>query len=157
IQNCGLPDSQVFDEHTNPKGVRCSFQDYMVNVFGRRPDGYANSPVDNTGVQYGLDALKSGAITPAQFVDLNTKMGGHDINYNWQPARSKADSAALSPLYRSGAINEATNLSTVPIIDVPGGDVDIHETYHPFALSDRMDAAYGNHDNNIVWCCGLQK
>jgi hypothetical protein len=28
--------SQVYDENTNPTGVRCSLQDYMVNVFGRR-------------------------------------------------------------------------------------------------------------------------
>src|SRR5262249_53011988 len=143
LQNCGLPNEQVFDEQTNPKGVRCSFQDTMVNIFGHRSDGYANSPRDSVGVEYGLEALQSGAIKPAQFVDLNTNVGGHDINYNPQSTRSEADSDALPPLYQSGAINEATNLATVPIIDMPGGDSDIHEGYHAFALSDRMDAAYG--------------
>src|SRR5262249_5593213 len=57
------------------------------------------------------------------------------------------------PAYQSGAVNEATNLATVPIIDEPGGDTDIHEAYHSFALSDRMDAAYGSHDNHVIWCC----
>src|SRR4051794_16503049 len=31
----GVPDDQVYDENTNPKGVRCTLQDYMVNAFGR--------------------------------------------------------------------------------------------------------------------------
>ena len=40
----------------------------------RRPVRQHRRPV------YGLDALKAGAITPAQFVDLNVKVGGLDID-----------------------------------------------------------------------------
>ena len=36
--------------------------------------------MDNVGVQYGLAALKSGSITPAQFVDINSAAGGVDID-----------------------------------------------------------------------------
>jgi hypothetical protein len=92
----GLSSDQVFDEKTNPKGVRCSLQDYMVNVFGKRAsDGYAQRPADNVGVEYGRKALQAGTITAAQFVDVNAKIGGFDINYNETPKRVEADRPAL--------------------------------------------------------------
>jgi Tannase-like family of unknown function (DUF6351) len=48
-----------------------------VNVYGRDPvTGYARSTWDNTGVQYGLQALVDGDITPAEFLDLNASVGG---------------------------------------------------------------------------------
>ena len=64
--------------------------DAAINVFGPRkkkdwtPEekeaghGFAGIPIDNVGVQYGLGALQQGKITPAQFVDLNVKIGGLD-------------------------------------------------------------------------------
>lgn len=153
-RNCGVPDSEIFNAQTNPHGVRCTLQDYMVDVFGRAANGYANSPRDNVGVEYGLSALMAHTITPAQFADLNAKAGSYNINYSWQHGRQAADLPALSAAYRSGAVNDANNLATVPIIDEPGYSGDIHETYHSYALSDRMVAAYGNHANHIIWCCG---
>lgn len=49
----------------------------VVNVYGRDPvTGYARSTWDNVGVQYGLSAVASGAITPAEFLDLNASVGG---------------------------------------------------------------------------------
>ena len=47
----------------------------LVNIYGTDETGFARSPWDNVGVQYGLAALKSGAITPAQFLDLNANVG----------------------------------------------------------------------------------
>ena len=39
-------------------GVRCTLQDYMVNIFGRRAsDGFAQRPFDNVGIEYGRKAL----------------------------------------------------------------------------------------------------
>ena len=35
----------------------------------------ARTPWDNVGVQYGLQALVDGVITPAEFLDLNAKVG----------------------------------------------------------------------------------
>src|SRR4051812_33967660 len=32
--NCNLPEDQVYDPQTNPTGVRCSLQDYQVNIWG---------------------------------------------------------------------------------------------------------------------------
>ncbi len=37
----------------------------LVNIYGTDEHGFARSPWDNVGVQYGLSALQSGAITPA--------------------------------------------------------------------------------------------
>lgn len=51
------------------------FED-AVNVYGRRPDGYARSTWDNVGVQYGLKALVDGDLTPEEFLDLNAFVGG---------------------------------------------------------------------------------
>ncbi len=65
---------------TNPHGVICNSNEQIVNQVGTDPQtGFPNSTLDNTGVQYGLAALKSGAITPAQFAALNADIGGLDF------------------------------------------------------------------------------
>ncbi|HSG82225.1 MAG TPA: DUF6351 family protein [Gemmatimonadota bacterium] len=51
------------------------FED-IVNIVGRGGDGYARSYWDNVGVQYGLQAVASGQITPAEFLKLNGAVGG---------------------------------------------------------------------------------
>ena len=56
----GVPDDQVYDPQTNPNGVRCTLQDYMVNVFGRDANGFARRGFDNVGIQYGLKGLRAG-------------------------------------------------------------------------------------------------
>ena len=63
------------------------------------PNGKGRSATDNVGVQYGLNALLRGQITPEQFVDLNSKVGGIDIDGNFTPERKAADPAALEILY----------------------------------------------------------
>ncbi len=47
----------------------------LINIYGYAADGYANSTWDNVGVQYGLQALLDGNITPEQFLDLNANAG----------------------------------------------------------------------------------
>ena len=83
----GISDQQRYEPTTNPGGVRCTIQDAAINVFGPRPKsvwtpqekqigrGFADTPVDNVGVQYGLRALKDGNITPAEFLKLNATVG----------------------------------------------------------------------------------
>ena len=48
----------------------------IVNIVGRRADGYARRYWDNVGVQYGLGAVATGRITPDQFLHLNSSVGG---------------------------------------------------------------------------------
>jgi Tannase-like family of unknown function (DUF6351) len=68
-----------------------------VNVYGRDPrTGFARSTWDNVGVQYGLEALRGGQLTPAEFLDLNATVGG------WKPAQDMVQEgcpfvAALCP------------------------------------------------------------
>ena len=119
-----VPAAQVYNRQTNPHGVRCTLQDYMVNLFGRRPgDGFANRPFDNTGIQFGLKGLRQGLLTAEQFVDLNSHLGGADIDGNIDPSkRIGADLIGLQRAYASGAVDEANNLNQVAIIDLRGPD-----------------------------------
>ncbi len=57
-------------------GVEWTHWADAVNVYGVGEDGFARTPWDNVGVQYGLQALVDGDITPAQFLDLNAQVGG---------------------------------------------------------------------------------
>src|SRR3954454_2055283 len=151
LQNCGLSDDQLWSP-THTSGVRCTLQDAAVNLFGRRAqDGYAQRPASNLGVLYGLRALQARTISPSQFVDLNKKLGSYDINLVWQPGRMAADAAAVDAAYRSGSVNEATNLDQVAIIDQPAQNTDIHEQYRAFIVRRRLDQAHGNHDNDVIW------
>ena len=116
----GVPAADVYDAQTNPGGVRCTLQDYMVNAFGRDKRGFARRGFDNVGVQYGLKGLRQGLISPAQFVDFNTHIGGADIDLKKTAERTAADPIALRRLYRTGAIDSANNLDKVAIIDQIG-------------------------------------
>jgi hypothetical protein len=55
--------------------VKWTHWDDLRNVYGVDADGYAKSPWDNVGVQYGLKALKDGNIGPAEFLKLNSTVG----------------------------------------------------------------------------------
>jgi hypothetical protein len=148
-----VPQSQVYDEHTNPHGVRCTLTDYMINVFGPRPqDGFAGRPLGNVGFQYGLKALQAGTISPAQFVDLNQKVGAFDIDYNPTTQRADADRPALSRVYRSGAVDTAENLDKVAIIDLRGPDPGaFHDVYRTYVMRARLMREHGTAANQILW------
>ena len=160
----GITDQERYEPNTNPGGVRCTLQDAAINVFGPRLPavwtanekkigrGFAGVPVDNVGVQYGLGALRQAKITPAQFVDLNEKIGGLTIDIQQQAARISADRPALGRAYRSGMINEANNLDDTAIIDCRGPDPGaFHDAYRAFAMRARLDRANGNHANQLIW------
>src|SRR3954465_252948 len=73
--NCLLPAALVYDPVTNPNGTRCGDADLSRAVWGTTagiPPGSvrARTTLDNVGVQYGLKALQSGAISPEEFVTL---------------------------------------------------------------------------------------
>ena len=70
-----------------------------MNIYGTDETGFARSPWDNVGVQYGLAAVKSGAITPEQFLDLNANVG------SWK--RSCGHGAGGVPVHRGAVRNAA--------------------------------------------------
>ena len=158
VNNCDkmsvLPD-QVYDPKTNPKGARCTYQDNMVNVFGRDPKtGFARRPFDNVGIQYGLKAFNEGKITFEQFVDLNSRAGGHDIDGNVVAARTVADPEALRIAYQTGRVNDTSKgMAMVPMIDVrpyTEGTGDVHDTVNSQITRARLAAANGTSANQVL-------
>ncbi|HEY6363140.1 MAG TPA: DUF6351 family protein [Vicinamibacterales bacterium] len=153
----GLPAEQKYDPVKNPKGARCTIWDHGATVYGRDPrTGFARRPLDNTGIQYGLEALNGGAITKEQFLDLNEKIGGFDIDGSIVAARMVADTIATRAAYRSGRlVSGGGGLATVPIIDyrtyyddLPAGDV--HLRFQSFTTRARLEKANGYSDNRVM-------
>lgn len=156
--------STRYDSETNPVGVRCSVLDLLVNQLGPRPEsvwtpqekaaghGFGGIPFSNDGVLYGLSALEAGTITPAQFVDLNAKVGGLDVDSQLTEERITGDPAAIANAYRTGLINEANHLDEVAMINHGGPDPGIaHDYAHAFWTQDRLMADQGHTDNRVMW------
>jgi hypothetical protein len=155
--NCdpdALPAAAIYDPKTNRTGARCTYQDNMVNVYGRDPQtGFARRPFDNVGIQYGLRALNEGKISFDQFVDLNRRVGGHDIDGNVVSTRTVANPEALRIAYETGRLNDASRgLSTIPIIDVrpyTDGDDDVHDIVASHITRARLIATNGHAGNQV--------
>jgi Tannase-like family of unknown function (DUF6351) len=155
---CGvLPPAVAYDPQRNPGGARCDVYDHTINVYGRDPaTGFARRPLDNVGIQYGLEAVNAGVITPSQFLDLNEQVGGFDADANRVPQRTLADPVATRRAYRSGRVtNGGLGLAEIPIVDyrayfddMPGGD--IHVRYHSFSLRERLRKANGHARNQVM-------
>jgi hypothetical protein len=152
-----LPVEQRYDPVKNPTGARCDVYDHQVNVWGKDPaTGAARRPLDNVGIQYGLAALNAGKISVDQFLDLNDKVGGFDTDANLRPARTVADSRAISTAYKTGQLtNGGGGLATTPILDyrqytdeLPNGD--IHLRFHSFSLRERLRKANGDATNHVM-------
>ena len=159
--NCRLPAALVYDPVTNKNGTRCGDPDLATAVWGTTAGIPAGSTRalqtgDNVGIQYGLNALRSGAITAEEFVTLNEKIGGSDADSNLTAARSTADLKALSIAYRAGIVSSGKNLGKLPIIDSRGYDEQgIHYIWRSFSERARIDAAnHGNHGNQVMWRYG---
>jgi hypothetical protein len=149
-----VPLSARYDPNTNPAGARGTFTDGMVNIFGIDPrTGFAPTVFDNAGVQYGLRALNDGDITVGEFLDLNEKIGGLDVDSNYVPGRSEASPQGLIRAYRDGVVDSAQNL-TLPIIDTRGyrdDIIDIHTRIRTFAKLDRLARQNGTIANEVNW------
>jgi hypothetical protein len=165
--NCGggFPASIVYDPATRPTGVRCSIHDVLVNIFGTVIDTDRNvkpkMPYDNVGVQYGLQALRSGAITPDQFVSINESIGAYTADMAWTggspsapviPApRFRALPDVFPQIYQSGLLDNAKNLAKVAIIDLrPELGSDIHQPWRSMQARSRLDVANGGHANQVI-------
>ncbi len=163
-------DATVKDEVANDpklkaKGVRCTYQDNLVSTFGIDPKtGFARNPFDNVGVQYGLLALNDGKINFDQFIEVNAKAGGLDINGKVVPQRMAGDPVALRRAYESGRVNTGGGgLAATPIVDIRSyvdgappppfdalKDVDVHDGYHSGVMRARLIKANGNAANQVM-------
>ena len=154
---CALKDvSKVYDPINNPTGARCTTSDMRTNIMGRDPiTGFARSPLDNVGVQYGLEAFNKGAISAEEFVTLNEKVGGYDKDGKPVPQRTVGDALALERAYASGLVNSGGGgLAFVPILhsrtynDASG---DIHSHERDLVVRARLQRANGRVDNQVIW------
>ncbi|WP_323792730.1 DUF6351 family protein [Nocardioides sp.] len=157
--------STRYDSETNPGGVRCSVLDIMKNMIGVRPEaswgeqekeigeGFAGLPFANIGIQYGLEPLRRGEITTQQFVDLNVKLGGLDVDLENIAERTVGDIKSIGRAYRTGLINEGQHMDSVAIINFGGPDPGIaHDYAHAFWVEDRMRRSQGGTTpNRVMW------
>jgi hypothetical protein len=153
-----IPASAEWNAVTNPKGVICDPFQQMANQLGVDPaTGFANTTLDNTGVQYGLAALNDRQITPAQFLTLNKDIGG--LNYLGQPAaaRMSASPQTLTAAYRDDLVNSAAlGLPGTPVIDqrvdydLAGYLWDAHTTQWSFATRARLEQATGSATGQVI-------
>ena len=154
--NAAVPVSVRYDPVTNPTGIRGTVYDAARNVYGiDAATGFALRPFDNVGVQYGLAALNSGAISTTQFLDLNEGIGGYDNDANYIAGRTVGDAGAMERAQQSGLqIGGNGGLASIPVFDVTGiynEDTAYHYQWFHFALRDRMAQANGNSDNHVMW------
>jgi hypothetical protein len=149
----GPPNDPPWRWPTVPNGTRCTIQDYMKYAFGVGPDNKAPRPIDNVGLQYGLENLLNGTLDKERFVDVNWRIGGMDIDGVWQPQRTAADEEALATLYRTGRIADGSGSANVAEIDARTNptDVGFHPPFHSWSWRARIDRTLGNHDNNVIW------
>ncbi|HEX6360405.1 DUF6351 family protein [Actinophytocola sp.] len=152
-----IPVEIRWDPVTNPDGLRCSAAEQWVNQLGHDPrNGFVRAVLDNVGVQYGLAALESGQITPAQFAALNAGIGGYDFAGRPVPTRTSADPRALAAAYAADLVNSAgLGLRHTPIIDqrtyldrIPIAD--IHTAEMSFVMRDRLRTANGTSANQVI-------
>jgi hypothetical protein len=149
-----VPLDARYDPVTNREGARGTLQDGYVNSLGINPaTGFARQPYDNVGVQYGLAALNNGDITKAEFLDLNAKVGGLDIDGNFVPSRSEGDLKGIQNAYRHGRVNDGENL-TLPMIQYRNYVdlvADIHSFHRSAAMLERLQKKNGTTDNVARW------
>ena len=148
-------DDQVYDPGTRPDGVRCTLQDSNVNIVGVDSEtGFANRPLDNVGVQYGLVALNDGVISVDEFLDLNEHIGGMDIDGNVVPERATASEEVMADAYRAGSVLGPGPAQDIPIVlrNLFTDDIgDIHTRFHAFSIRDRLGEDSGDDPNLLLW------
>ena len=110
------PNQQNWEPQSDIAAIRWTHYDDLRNVYGVDASGAARSTWDNVGVQYGLQSLKAGRITPAEFLHLNWYVGG------WkQPSEMVQEGFPFL-----GALSPATfdpwsrrNMNLAPAVDRP--------------------------------------
>ena len=167
--NCELPNSAVYDP-ANPAATanlaRCNAWSWAESIWGKATGSQAARDTrDNTGVLYGLKALKDGAIVAEEFVLINELVGGIDRDSTPRAARSVADREALDIAYRAGIVASGKQLAKTAIIDMRGwddsnltvppgntpGTIPIHHQWYSFAIRDRITTDAGDAKNQAMW------
>ena len=91
------PGMELYEPLSAVAAIHWTHFDDIRNYLGVGADGYARNYWDNVGVQYGLSAVATGAITPAEFLQLNFVIGG------WKEEPDMVQEG--SPFYPPGVID----------------------------------------------------
>jgi hypothetical protein len=149
-----LPRELTYDPQKNPRGARCDLYSAARNSLGFDPEtGATFRAFDNVGVQYGLHAYQSGAISAEQFVELNETIGGLDHDGEFSASRSVADPLALQRMFAFGRVNQAKNLGNLPVIDLrgnPGSGPEVHDAIKSETTRARLLRATGNARGHVI-------
>ena len=149
-----VPVALRYDPTTNPTGARPTVFDWSKNVYGTDPaTGFGLRTFDNTGVQYGLLALNSGAITKTQFLDLNERIGGYDNDLNYVSSRSVGAAGAIKRAHQTGvSLSGAGGLASIPVFDhgTYNDTSGYHYQWYHFALRERLKYWNGGNADNMV-------
>jgi hypothetical protein len=156
VWNPIVPEALRYDPVKSPRGARPTLFDSARNIYGIDPKtGFARRPFDNVGVQYGLKALNSGVIGPAEFLALNKNIGGYDADFNYVQHRVEGDAYAIRRAYESGLqLGSGGGLRSIPILDITGvmnEDGGYHYQWFHFAQRDRLIKAAGGDANLVMW------
>ncbi len=139
---------RLHDQRCSGRGPRALWGDAEKKL----GHGFAGLPLDNVGVQYGLDALMTGAINPEQFVDLNAKVGGGTSTSIRPRSGSSPTSRRCATSTGLGGVNTTNNLDEVAIIDLRGPDPGaFHDAYRTWAIRSRLERQHGTFDNHVIW------
>lgn len=150
-----IPAASRYHPVDNPHGIRCAMADFVSNVYGVDPQTGFGRPIipDTIGVQYGLQALEAGVISPEQFVALNEGIGGLDIEGDRTPHRTSADVSAIEAAYATGRVNQFDGgLRWTPVIETRGytdPTGDFHDRFRSWTMRERLLAANDRADNHI--------
>jgi hypothetical protein len=126
-------------------------------VWGTDPaTGFTRRPLDNTGLQYGLAALRAGIISAQDFVDLNRAVGGFNMDGGFVPQRMDMSADVARIAYDTGRLVGRGALAEAPMIDnQPDLDwmpvMDVHDAARPFQTRARMDRYSGGHGSQTIW------
>ena len=138
----GIDPDVVYHPDRNPAGVRCTIWDAAANQYGRDQRGHGQRPLDNFGVQYGLEALNAEVITFEQFLDLNRQIGGFDPDGRTQTDRTEADPDVVYTAYQTGRVSAGVgDQRLVPLLEVDlyADDAgDPADRFRAFSLRDRL-------------------
>ncbi|KAJ5564279.1 hypothetical protein N7513_000521 [Penicillium frequentans] len=168
-QGTGLESNETYNSRSNPAGARGTLQDYQVNYLGKRSRsewtpmeaeinrGFASLPWDNEGIQYGLNALLNHQISVEQFLDLNQKVGGVDIDGKYISSRTVASPETIERLHRCGLINDFRHLAEVAILDLRCQEredpIRSHTQFHTWVSKMGLTRAQGHAENQAIWMC----
>ena len=174
------PGMELYEPQSAVAAIHWSHFDDLVNYFGVGSDGFARNYWDNIGVQYGLGAVATGEITPAEFLQLNGVIGGWKQEPDmvqegspfypgsWDPwsarnqvfsvdplvpaPRREGDLEAMQAAYEDGLVFLGD--IDIPVIDwrhYLEAELNMHNTHQSFASRQRIRDFRGNSDNQVVW------